>query len=296
MPTENRMEKTGVQPGRMGWVAIVFVLVVVATVLTGKPLGDAQQILRNPGLYIDGIGLIFLIFMYWSATRVRLAHDVLRWVRYGFLLWIAGMTFDVMDEIVQQPRWMGFYCEDMLRLAGMLATAVGVYKIIQRINMLYVDARFKSLRDELTQLPNRRFFIDTIREKEGRQVSLIILDIDFFKRINDTWGHLIGDEVLFALGKQLLNLSSDSVMPARIGGEEFAIIVEGRSASDMHLFAQSVLENARTILVNGDQPLSISIGVGSRDLGEAQDSFIRKVDEALYRAKNNGRGRIEWAE
>ncbi len=121
--------------------------------------------------------------MYWSATRIRLSHFALHWVRYGLLLWIAGATFDLMDEIVFQPRWMGYYCEDMLRLAGMLLTAVGLYRIIQRINLLYVDARSKSLRDELTQLPNRRFFIDTIRAKENNPVALMILDIDFFKRL-----------------------------------------------------------------------------------------------------------------
>lgn len=296
MPTDKRMTNNPAQKWRMLLVVIVILAVAVVAWMNGEPLANVQQTLRNPGLYIDITSLAFLIFMYWSATRVRLAHFVLRWVRYGFLLWIAGGMFDVMDEVVHQPRWMGYYCEDMLRLAGMLATTVGIFRIIQRINLLYVDARAKSLRDELTQLPNRRYFIDTIRKKEGNQVALMILDIDFFKRINDTWGHLAGDEVLFSLGKQLTQLSDDAVMPARIGGEEFAIIIEGKSHAEVAALAQSVLENARNILVNGEQPLSVSIGVGSRKPGEAQDLFIRKVDEALYRAKNNGRGRIEWAE
>jgi diguanylate cyclase (GGDEF) domain len=296
MSTEQSRKIEQGQTWRMLLVGIVVLAVALLASSVGEPLGSVQQTLKNPGLYIDITSLVFLIFMYWNTTRVRLAHFALRWVRYGFLLWIAGSTFDVMDEIVHQPRWMGYYCEDMLRLAGMLATTVGIYRIIRRINVLYVDARSKSLRDELTQLPNRRFFIDTIKAKEDSQVALMILDIDFFKRINDTWGHLMGDEILFSLGKQLTNLSSDTVLPARIGGEEFAIIVEGRSTDDIQRLAQSVLDTARTILINGDQPLSVSIGVGARKQGEAQDAFIRKVDEALYRAKNNGRGRIEWAE
>lgn len=89
--------------------------------------------------------------------------------------------------------------------------------------MLYVDARSQSLKDELTQLPNRRFFIDTIREKSGHALGLMILDIDFFKKINDSWGHLVGDEVLFSLGKQLAKLTSEQVQPARIGGEELPL-------------------------------------------------------------------------
>lgn len=137
-------------------------------------------------MYIDSLALLFLLFMLWSSTKVRMNHVAVNWVRYGLLLWIAGGTFDLMDEIFHQPRWMGYYCEDLLRLSGMLLSAVGVYKIIERINLLYVDARSQSLKDELTQLPNRRFFIDTIREKEGRRLALMIVDIDYFKKINDT--------------------------------------------------------------------------------------------------------------
>jgi diguanylate cyclase (GGDEF)-like protein len=127
----------------------------------------------------------------------------------------------------------------------------GVYKIIERINLLYVDARSQSLKDELTQLPNRRFSSIPFAKRGGR-LALMILDIDFFKKINDTWGHLVGDEVLFSLGKQLAKLTSDKVLPARIGGEEFAIIVDGLSAQEVHELAQSILQNARTILINHD--------------------------------------------
>ena len=177
------------------------------------PLGPWRVILSNPGMYIDLLALLFLLFMLWSSTKVRMNHVAVNWVRYGLLLWIAGGTFDLMDEIFRQPRWMGYYCEDLLRLTGMLLSAVGVYKIIERINLLYVDARSQSLKDELTQLPNRRFFIDTVREKAGNTQALMIVDIDYFKKINDTYGHLVGDEVLFALGKQLAKLTSDKVLP-----------------------------------------------------------------------------------
>jgi diguanylate cyclase (GGDEF)-like protein len=101
--------------------------------------------------------------------------------------------------------------------------------------------------------------------------------------------------VLFALGKQLAKLTSDKILPARIGGEEFAIIVDGMSAEEVRNLAQSILENVRSILINHDYPLSVSIGVGMREKDEAQDAFIKKVDEALYQAKHNGRGRVEWA-
>ena len=120
---------------------LVIVAVAVGCALVSPPIGSPREILANPGLYIDLLALLFLVFMLWSSARVRMSHIAVNWVRYGLLLWIAGGTFDVMDEIVVQPRWMGYYCEDLLRLSGMLFTVVGVYKIIERINLLYVDAR-----------------------------------------------------------------------------------------------------------------------------------------------------------
>ncbi|STR46571.1 diguanylate cyclase [Klebsiella oxytoca] len=181
------ISRTHILPALLAIVAVTGLCAYISS-----PLGPWREILINPGMYIDLLALLFLLFMLWSSTKVRMNHVAVNWVRYGLLLWIAGGTFDLMDEIFHQPRWMGYYCEDLLRLSGMLLSAVGVYKIIERINLLYVDARSQSLKDELTQLPNRRFFIDTIREKEGRRLGLMIVDIDYFKKINDTWGHLVG--------------------------------------------------------------------------------------------------------
>ncbi len=170
----------------------IILIIAAGNLWLSHPLGDLHTLLTNPGLYIDTLALIFLISIAWSSNILALSQIAVNWVRVGLLLWIAGATFDLMDEIVFQPRWEGYFCEDLTRLTGMLITAVGIYKIISRINMLYVNARSQSLRDELTQLPNRRFFIDTIREKANRPLGLMILDIDFFKKINDTWGHLVG--------------------------------------------------------------------------------------------------------
>lgn len=277
--------------------AIVITIIAVCSLSFSTLLGPWAEILVNPGLYIDLLALLFLVFMLWCTTRPGISQFTVQHVRYGLLLWIAGGACDLMDEVVVQPRWVGYYFEDVFRLSGMLLTAIGIYKIISKINLLYVDARTRSLHDELTQLPNRRFFIDTIREKQSKPglLALMILDIDHFKKINDTWGHMVGDEVLFSLGKMLSGMSSKQVHAARIGGEEFAIIVDGYTSVQVGELAQKILEDARNILIDNSQPLSVSIGVGMHDRGQNQELLIKKVDDALYRAKNNGRGRIEWA-
>ncbi len=100
----------------------------------------------------------------------------------------------------------------------------------------------------------------------------MILDIDFSRK-STIAGATGGDEVLFSLGKQLAKLTSEQVQPARIGGEEFAIIVDGLSEPELHALAQSILANARTILINHQTPLSISIGVGTGGRRSAGDVY-----------------------
>ncbi len=133
----NRSIPSALARGTLLPALLVIVAVAVGCALVSPPIGTWREILANPGLYIDLLALLFLVFMLWSSAKVRMSHIAVNWVRYGLLLWIAGGTFDVMDEIVVQPRWMGYYCEDLLRLSGMLLTVVGVYKIIERINLLY---------------------------------------------------------------------------------------------------------------------------------------------------------------
>ena len=123
---------------------LVIIAVSTLCVVISKPLASWDLIFTNAGLYIDLLALLFLVFMLWISAKVRMSHVAVNWVRNGLLLWIAGGTFDFMDEIFVQPRWMGYYCEDLLRLSGMLMTTIGIYKIIERINVLYVHARNQS--------------------------------------------------------------------------------------------------------------------------------------------------------
>ena len=105
-----------------------------------------------------------------------------------------------------------------------------------------------------------------------------------------------GGEVLFSQGKQLAKLTSEQVPPARIGGKEFAIIVDGLSEPELHALAQSILDNARTILINHQAPLSISIGVGTRrPAGGAGDVYPQSRRGQLQGKAQAGVGAWKWA-
>ncbi len=156
--------------------------------------------------------------------------------------------------------------------------------------------------DGLTQVFNKRYFMENLEreisrcQRYGRDLSLLIFDIDHFKKINDTYGHLAGDSVL----KQLAGLVKSQIRRedflARYGGEEFTIIlpeIEHASAMVMAEKVRSLVENEKFTFEKITIPVTISVGVASfnEEVTEAVD-FIRESDKYLYEAKRSGRNRV----
>lgn len=157
--------------------------------------------------------------------------------------------------------------------------------------------------DELTNIPNRRGFNEIIenmmKEANEKQSSfaLLVLDIDFFKKVNDTYGHLVGDSILRYLAKSLHNETKGKDSIARIGGEEFVAILPSTSYDSALKLANTIREKiaSRPLHVkNNANPitLTISIGVAMFQLNETLDSLFTRADKCLYMAKSNGRNRV----
>lgn len=162
----------------------------------------------------------------------------------------------------------------------------------------------KSAEDSLTKLHNRRYFTQHL-EKEFRRaqrnqtpLSLLMIDIDHFKPINDTHGHFVGDQILQQLAELLkgsVRRPSDSV--CRYGGEEFAIILPETDAEGAESLAQQVVEAVRNAQFDTDEgPLSITVSIGIAEAvigaGEHAENLFREADAALYRAKRDGRDQV----
>lgn len=157
--------------------------------------------------------------------------------------------------------------------------------------------------DGLTGLANRREFADVLargieRARDGGSLSLLILDIDHFKRINDTLGHLAGDECLIALARRLQqHFGGTGDLCVRLGGEEFGVLMEadGATACERAERLRRVFETAPLVGQGGDEPMTVSIGCGAFDATRHADgdALYREVDAALYRAKLAGRNRTE---
>lgn len=156
--------------------------------------------------------------------------------------------------------------------------------------------------DSLTGLNNRRYMmsrLDALFEacrEGGEPVSLMMLDIDHFKRVNDTWGHARGDDVLREAAVRLAASVRAIDLPCRYGGEEFVVVMPATRLSD----AARVAERIRAAISSeaflaGDQeiPVSVSVGVSSSEGGaDRPESLLRRADEALYEAKSAGRNQV----
>lgn len=166
-----------------------------------------------------------------------------------------------------------------------------------------------STHDQLTGLPNRRLMADSCSredrrtEREGSTYSLLAIDVDHFKCINDTYGHDVGDQVLKALAETFLKGLRAYDTCARWGGEEFMALLVNADLSIAERVAQRMLEMVRRLALrhtNGDADViiepRISIGVAQHSSGESYNDVYRRADVALYRAKEGGRDRCVLAD
>ncbi len=157
--------------------------------------------------------------------------------------------------------------------------------------------------DPLTGIPNRRAFFESIEHERARltrypgEAAILMIDIDYFKQINDTHGHAAGDAVLCHIVRQVRKLLRESDMLARLGGEEFAILVpqaNREGALGLAERVRKVLED--TPLIYNDVPIHVTASVGVTIMSHSDpntDKTLSRADQALYEAKNNGRNRVE---
>ena len=184
----------------------------------------------------------------------------------------------------------------LLALLGVVAVTSLLW--MRRLHQLNAQLRTLSQTDALTGLLNRHglegsFALDVERaQRFGRPLSVLMFDIDHFKRINDSQGHLMGDKVLAELGRLMQSLVRQVDTVCRWGGEEFVVICHETSAEQAVQQAERLLQQVRTHAFPHQGPLTVSAGVATVRAGDSVDSLLARADEALYRAKRGGRDRV----
>jgi diguanylate cyclase (GGDEF)-like protein len=173
------------------------------------------------------------------------------------------------------------------------------------VNSIKLQREFEHVAstDGLTGLHNRRWLNDSFRrqlqrcERNGAPCSLIMLDIDHFKNINDRFGHLAGDRVLCTVAQILLNMLRPTDLVARFGGEEFALLLPETPPPGAWVIAERLRKAIAATPTPFEEgkllpPVTVSLGLAGMQPGQSLDSLLSTADGALYRAKSAGRNRI----
>ena len=196
--------------------------------------------------------------------------------------------------------------EELSQLAAELdAMAEHLQRRDSELQALLTQLRQQALTDPLTGLYNRRFFCDALNrqyaeaKRDPTPISVIMLDIDHFKRVNDTWGHDAGDYVLLELGSAIRRFIRESDIAARYGGEEFAILMPDTTLAVAADRAELLRRDVKALrMAHGGHGVNVTISLGVAETGGTLEDpviVMKAVDSAMYRAKANGRDRVELA-
>ncbi|WP_395277583.1 GGDEF domain-containing protein [Enterobacter bugandensis] len=250
------------------------------------------------------------LIVLWVVTLATLMFIT----RVRNLFWVGGNFLCVCYVVTLSMLLVGGHAEDIswyrARLFETVATLIIIFVLLYDVFRLYRDSHLKyqqsyqnSIRDPLTRLYNRSYFYESLNQalgiaKPSRPVSVIVSDLDRFKRINDNYGHLQGDKVL----QFVANLLMDSVRPqdiaARIGGEEFVLMLANTSAEDAYQVAERIrlkLSGFDKISSEGQlpEPITISMGVFTATSSSVSaEACVESADKAMYEAKETGRNRV----
>ncbi|WP_456379726.1 GGDEF domain-containing protein [Thiolapillus sp.] len=244
----------------------------------------------------------FLVGMSGGAIAMYSAHRAMTLATIASILLPMTLWFLLQGTVIATALALGALM--------FVAVTVGAGRVLSstmhrsfRLGYELQDARDaaekRASKDALTGLNNRRVFYQQGEEmlgecKEGvRQLAMIISDVDHFKSINDTWGHHCGDEVLKAIADAQLSCLRSDDLCARLGGEEFGILLlvnDGEQAREVAETLRSCLEHTNITCGNHEVPVTASFGVavGRQSL----ETLFKQADAALYRAKETGRNRV----
>ncbi|MEF2071834.1 diguanylate cyclase domain-containing protein [Consotaella aegiceratis] len=209
----------------------------------------------------------------------------------GYLIWTVHLPGQVLAERMT-PALLATLCAILVVVAVLVA---GLRRGARALRASEARARYLAFHDVLTDLPNRAYFNERLEAtcKAGhRGTSLLLLDLDRFKQVNDTLGHPAGDELIRAVGSRLNRAAPQGATVARLGGDEFAILLPSTRQADAVRLCEAIIGAIdEPFLVQGAQTeVGVSIGLASEDENSTPEALIHRADQALYRAKRSGGG------
>ncbi|RFA30144.1 hypothetical protein CAI21_08105 [Alkalilimnicola ehrlichii] len=257
----------------------IFLLLYITSFVFGVFRLQTRHFLALSIFSLTSYALVVLLLAYRQPEVVDLSLEFMRWIAL-----VAALT------------WFSFLGGYISRLRHRLKTS---NKKLQEAMATIADM---AVRDELTGLFNRRYLMNAIKHEKdradrfGKPFSVAVLDIDWFKQINDRFGHLAGDKVLRRFAQVAESHLRAVDVFGRYGGEEFMVIMPGTTLEQARVCAERIrhaVEQEDYAAVLGDLSLTVSVGLAEYRLSEDIAPLLERADSALYRAKHSGRNRVE---
>jgi len=174
---------------------------------------------------------------------------------------------------------------------GQLTALDDARRLAERLARMESERRYQALHDALTGVGNRRRFSEELRADQT-DTAMVLVDVDGFKEVNDTFGHPVGDAVLCALAERLTALVDPADAVCRLGGDEFAVVLRGPDAAQRSLrVGSAIVEAMRAPVIQGSRRVTVTVSVGVVPQ-EPAHTLARNADVALYSAKRTGRGQM----
>lgn len=255
------------------------------------------------------IGAAYVLLSWAAGSAARREVSALR-LPLGVLSLLVGVlalaTLARAGHAASQgvaPLFKGPWAQAYYAYAALSTVLLGpclLWMVFVRLN---TQLAHLATHDPLTRLLNRNGLREVTGRHFGRRpadpLTLLQVDVDHFKRINDRYGHPVGDEVLRSLGRTLRETCREIDLPARTGGEEFWVVMPDTALDGARRAAERMLQAVRQqTLAVGAEPLTVTVSIGvatAATAGEPLEELMRRLDAALYRAKGAGRNRIEEA-
>ena len=253
------------------------------------------------------MGLVFTVLMLDLKPMAIMLFFESVW--YAFIFYYSHLHPEIADNIfvmgdrVYLDTAMDFFVVGLSTSALVKILALCFEYQQKRTNALLRQLEELSVKDPLSGAYNRRFLLKYIesgiaKNKENRTpLSIIMFDIDKFKKVNDDFGHLVGDEVIKGFSQILLNSCRNYDVVARYGGEEFILVMPGASEETAFARAEQIRKKveAAKFAKEIDRPVTVSGGVAGYSISMRNvEEFISVADEKLYTAKETGRNKIIW--
>ena len=288
----------GVKRRHQSGLLLTFGNIVISTIYLAAIFSSGQHLENVDALdiFFEGSSAFAALFMFVVVCFVCVENEIRVPLLLGLILIQLGRATDCLDEVVSFAwvHWSAF--GDGLALVGELFTVFAATKWLIRAYKL-------SVTDRLTQLYNRHHlenvFDKTIRSRRKSDIentSLIMLDVDNFKRINDCYGHGVGDQVLQSMADLLRDNTRKGDIIARQGGEEFEILLRHTNLNDAMLLAERIRHSFEVYSDSVLPKFTASLGVAMYVPGDDIKSLRRRADTAVYEAKRSGKNKVILAD